>query len=143
MNSVAVIAGSVSTALFVASALPMLYKAARTKELGSYSLGNLALANVGNGFYTVYVLSLPVGPVWALHGFYVMSSALMLLWYLRYKVGNRLQPRREWMEQPNRPEAVSRLQHERCVPAAYSDTAAADSRLVLREFPRRGSAKEM
>ncbi len=91
MNSVAVIAGSVSTALFVASALPMLYKAARTKELGSYSLGNLALANVGNGFYTVYVLSLPVGPVWALHGFYVMSSALMLLWYLRHEVSKRRQ----------------------------------------------------
>jgi hypothetical protein len=54
MNSVAVIAGSMSTALFVASTLPMLYKAARTKELGSYSLGYLALANVGNGFYTVY-----------------------------------------------------------------------------------------
>ena len=89
MNSVAVIAGSISTALFVASALPMLYKAARTRELGSYSLGNLALANVGNGFYTVYVLSLPVGPVWALHGFYVMSSALMLLWYLRHEVSKR------------------------------------------------------
>jgi hypothetical protein len=89
MNSVAVIAGSISTALFVASALPMLYKAARTKELGSYSLGNLTLANIGNGFYTVYVLSLPVGPVWALHGFYLASSALMLLWYLRYKVGSK------------------------------------------------------
>jgi hypothetical protein len=71
MNSVAMIAGSISTTLFVASSLPMLYKAARTKELGSYSLGYLALANVGNGFHTVYVLSLPVGPIWALHSFYV------------------------------------------------------------------------
>ncbi len=89
MNSVAVIAGSISTALFVASALPMLYKAARTKELGSYSLGYLALANVGNGFYTVYVFSMPVGPIWALHSFYTLSSALMLFWYLRYEVRTR------------------------------------------------------
>lgn len=89
MNSVAVVAGSVSTALFVASTLPMLFKAARTRDLGSYSLGYLALANVGNGFYTVYVLSLPVGPIWALHSFYVLSSALMLFWYLRYEVGER------------------------------------------------------
>jgi hypothetical protein len=43
-----VLAGSVSTAVFVASALPMLVKAARTKDLGSYSVGNLILANLGN-----------------------------------------------------------------------------------------------
>jgi hypothetical protein len=89
MNSVAVIAGSISTALFIASTLPMLWKAAHTKELASYSLGYLALANIGNGFYTVYVVSLPVGPIWALHGFYLVSSALMLLWYLRYEVSKR------------------------------------------------------
>ena len=68
MNSVAVIAGSISTALFIASTLPMLCKASRTKELGSYSLGYLALDNIGNGFYTVYVVSLPLGPIWALSG---------------------------------------------------------------------------
>ena len=89
MNSVAVIAGSISTALFVMSALPMLYKAARTKELGSYSLGYLALANVGNGLYSIYVFSMPIGPIWALHSFYVVSSALMLFWYLRYEVSKR------------------------------------------------------
>jgi hypothetical protein len=87
--SVAVIAGSVSTALFVGSALPMLFKAARTKELGSYSLGNLALANIGNGVYAIYVFSMPVGPIWALHSFYILSSAIMLFWYLRYAVGKR------------------------------------------------------
>lgn len=126
MNSVAVIAGSISTALFVASTLPMLYKAARTKELGSYSLGYLALANVGNGFYTVYVISLPVGPIWALHGFYLVSSALMLLWYLRYEVSKRFRLRRGWTEQANRPEAVGRLQHGRAARGVYSNTAGAD-----------------
>ncbi len=89
MNGVAVLAGSVSTALFVVSALPMLYKAARTRDLGSYSLGNLVLANVGNGFYAIYVFSMPVGPIWALHSFYMLSSALMLCWYLRYEVTKR------------------------------------------------------
>jgi hypothetical protein len=89
MNGVAVLAGSISTALFVVSALPMLYKAARTRALGSDSLGNLLLANVGNGFYAIYVFSMPVGPIWALHSFYMLSSALMLVWYLRYELSKR------------------------------------------------------
>ena len=89
MNGVAVLAGLISTALFVVSALPMLYKAACTRDLGSYSLGNLLLANVGNGFYAIYVFSMPVGPIWALHSFYMLSSALMLVWYLRYEVSKR------------------------------------------------------
>jgi hypothetical protein len=46
----------------------------------------LLLANVGNGFYAIYVFSMPVGPIWALHSFYMLSSALMLCWYLRYEV---------------------------------------------------------
>jgi hypothetical protein len=89
MNGVAVLAGSISTAVFVVSALPMLYEAARTRDLGSYSLGYLALTNVGNGFHAVYVFSMPVGPIWALHSFYMLSSALMLFWYLRYEVSKR------------------------------------------------------
>lgn len=84
MLSVAVLAGSASTVLFAASTLPMLIKAARTKELSSYSRGNLVLANVGNAVYTIYVLQLPPGPIWALHSFYVLTSALMLIWHLRY-----------------------------------------------------------
>ena len=46
-GSVAVIAGMVSTAIFAASLLPMLIKAGRTKDLASYSRGNIVLANVG------------------------------------------------------------------------------------------------
>ena len=89
MNGVVVVAGSISTTLFVVSALPMLYKAARTRDLASYSIGNLLLANVGNAFYAVYVFSMPMGPIWALHSFYMLSSALMLFWYLRYEVKKR------------------------------------------------------
>jgi hypothetical protein len=27
---------------------------------------------------------LPPGPIWILHGFYTVTSALMLLWWLRF-----------------------------------------------------------
>jgi hypothetical protein len=44
------------------------------------------LANVGNAVHSVYVYSMPVGPIWLLHTFYVVSSALMLLWSVRYRI---------------------------------------------------------
>jgi uncharacterized protein with PQ loop repeat len=83
-GSVAVLAGTVSTVLFGLSTLPMLVKAARTKDLTSYSRGNMVLANVGNAVHSIYVFQLPAGPIWALHAFYLVSSALMLFWHLRY-----------------------------------------------------------
>lgn len=88
LHDAGVVAGTVSTVLFVASYLPMLHKAWRTRDLSSYSVGNLAVANIGNAVHTVYVLSLPVGPIWALHGFYLASTVVMLWWWLRYR-GNR------------------------------------------------------
>jgi hypothetical protein len=90
--SLPLLAGSVSTAIFVVSTLPMLVKAGRTKDLASYSLGNIVLANVGNLIYAVYVLSLPLGPVWALHGFHLGATGLMLFWYFRHARQRR--PRR-------------------------------------------------
>ena len=83
-SSVAILAGTVSTVLFALSTLPMLIKAARTKDLASYSRGNMVLANIGNAVHSIYVFQLPAGPIWALHGFYLISSALMLFWHLRY-----------------------------------------------------------
>ena len=83
--SLAVLAGSVSTIVFIASYLPMLAKAARTRDLGSYSVGNLVLANVGNAVYSIYVLSLPAGPIWALHCFYLVSSFAMLAMWVGYR----------------------------------------------------------
>ncbi len=79
-----VVAGAISTTLFAASMLPMLVKAARTKDLSSYSLGNIATSNLANLIHSVYVFSLPMGPIWLLHSFYVVSTALMLVWYLRF-----------------------------------------------------------
>ncbi len=85
LRNAAVVAGTVSTMLFVTSYLPMLVKAARTRDLSFYSVGNLAVANVGNVVHTVYVALLPVGPIWVLHGFYLGSTALMMCWWLRYR----------------------------------------------------------
>ena len=83
-SSVPVAAGSVATIVFALSMLPMLGKAARTRDLASYSHSNLVLANVGNAFYSLYVFHLPPGPIWLLHTFYAVTSALMLFWSLRY-----------------------------------------------------------
>lgn len=79
------VAGMISTCLFVVSVLPMLVKAWRTKDLSSYSLGNIATSNVANLIYAVYVANLPSGPIWLLHSFYLVATALMLFWYLRYQ----------------------------------------------------------
>ncbi len=78
------VAGIAATAVFVGSTLPMLLKAGRTRDLRSYSLANIALANLGNLLQWIYISSLPLGPIWLLHGFNTSSTALMLIWYLRY-----------------------------------------------------------
>ena len=112
-----VLAGTVSTLLFVVSYLPMLVKAFRTRDLESYSLSNLLIANVGNGVHSIYVYSLPMGPIWFLHGFYVVSTAVMLLWHRLY-VGRH--PREE--KPPGTPRARSRLSGmtDALISSAYS-----------------------
>jgi uncharacterized protein with PQ loop repeat len=85
-----VIAGMISTTIFAASTLPMLWKARRSKDLSSYSLGNMVLANAGNVVHSIYVFDLPMGPVWALHSFYLISTGLMLFWYLRFTPRTRV-----------------------------------------------------
>jgi uncharacterized protein with PQ loop repeat len=82
---ISIIAGTVSTIIFAMSTLPMLGKAVRTKDLRSYSLGNISLANVGNLVHSLYVFSLPAGPIWLLHSFYLVTTAMMLSWYVRYE----------------------------------------------------------
>lgn len=92
-TNLATIAGFISTALFAVGTLPMLVKAFRTKDLASYSLGNILLSNVGNLFYSIYVFQLPVGPVWFLQSFNLVTTGLMLVWYLKYEgMPGRLRP---------------------------------------------------
>ncbi len=83
--SLQMLAGFASSMIFISSNLPMLFKAFKTKNLSSYSLGHLALGNLGNAVYWLYVISLPLGPVWFLQAFFTMASALMLFCYLRYE----------------------------------------------------------
>ena len=63
--------------MFVASTLPMVVRAARTRDVSSYSRGHLVLSNAGNAVHTVYVASLPPGPVWLLHFVYSGVAAFM------------------------------------------------------------------
>jgi uncharacterized protein with PQ loop repeat len=97
-----------STVLFAVSTLPMLIKAARTKELDSYSRGNLVLANAGNAVHSVYVFQLPLGPIWALHSFYIVASGLMLFWHLRYVKRKPRRSRAARRQQPSPAVAASR-----------------------------------
>lgn len=116
--SLPVLAGTLSTAIFAGSVLPMLLKAARTHDLSSYSLGNIALANAGNVVHSVYVLNLPPGPIWVLHGFYVTSSALMLIWYLRFGDIRRHPPRLLGRSTQQLAPAVMGVSPEACEAAA-------------------------
>ena len=84
MDQVAIGAGVASTALFVGSYLPMLYRALRTRNLASYSRSSLVMANVGNVVHALYIYGLPPGPLWFLHGFYLAASALMLGLHVRH-----------------------------------------------------------
>jgi hypothetical protein len=93
-SSLPILAGTIATFVFACSALPMLAKAVRSKDLTSYSTSNLVLANVGNAFYSVYVFHLPPGPIWALHAFYLVSSGLMLFWSRRYTLAPAVDVRR-------------------------------------------------
>jgi len=80
-----IIAGTISTIIFALSTLPMLRKAFITKDLSSYSLGNIALANTGNVVHSIYIFNLPPGPIWLLHSFYLVTTGMMLFWYVRYE----------------------------------------------------------
>ena len=86
MNELQIAAGSLSSILFMSSSVPMVTKAIRTRNLRSYSLANILLANLGNLIYWVYVLALPAGPVWILHGFNTLVAVVMLALYLRHAI---------------------------------------------------------
>ncbi len=116
-----VVAGTISTIMFGLSTLPMLRKAFQTKDLRSYSLGNILLSNGGNIVHSVYVFHLPPGPIWLLHSFYLVSTGLMLIWYLRYEWLPCERGRRSPHELPG----VSSLSPDRNPPADLSASVSA------------------
>jgi uncharacterized protein with PQ loop repeat len=79
LSQLQILAGSVATTIFVGSYLPMLVKVIRTRDLSSYSRSSLVLANLGNLVQTTYVVTLPVGPIWGLHAFYLLATVAILL----------------------------------------------------------------
>lgn len=86
--------GSLASLLFISSHLPMLARAARTKDLHSYSPAHLLLSNLGNLLYWVYVSTLPFGPIWVMHAFYTVTAALMLTWYVQHATPRRTRARK-------------------------------------------------
>lgn len=80
-----VVSGTIASTLFMSGSLPMLWKAKTTRNLSSYSLLQISLSNTGNLINWLYVISLPVGPIWLLHFFNTIVAGLMLVWYLRYE----------------------------------------------------------
>ena len=85
LQTLQIIAGTMSSFLFISGNVPMLLKAFKTKNLQSYSLSNIVLLNTGNLAYWFYISYLPFGPIWILHSFYTVAEILMLVWYLRYE----------------------------------------------------------
>jgi hypothetical protein len=83
MNT-ATIAGVASTLMFAGSTLPMVVRAARTRDVSSYSRSHLLMTNAGNAVHTVYIASLPPGPVWLLHFVYSSVSAFMFAAHVRW-----------------------------------------------------------
>lgn len=84
-QSIEIVAGFGSSLIFIMSNLPMVAKAVRTRDLRSYSLSQILLANAGNLLYWLYVLGLPFGPIWLLHGFNTAVALLMLSLYLLFE----------------------------------------------------------
>ena len=87
MEQIQVIAGSIAGLMFSAGSLNMVIKAWQTKDLRSYSLGQIMLNNIGNLFYWLYVISLPFGPIYVMHSFFTLVSLFMLIWYFLYQTG--------------------------------------------------------
>ncbi len=93
-ESVQILAGFASTAIFASSKVPMLAKALRTRDLHSYSIGHMGLSATGNLTYWIYVVSLPVGPIWLLQGFFTLADLLMLSFYFVYEPRGASRPSR-------------------------------------------------
>jgi len=80
-----ILAGAISSMIFASATVSMVYKAWRTKDLHSYSRTQLVLNNVGNVLHWLYIASLPMGPIWLLHGFFTVTTMLMLVWAITYR----------------------------------------------------------
>lgn len=79
------LAGTISSLVFISGTLSMLLKTWRSKDVASYSWTSIVLGNLGNLVYWLYVLSLPIGPIYVLHSFHTVAMVLMLMWCVLYR----------------------------------------------------------
>jgi hypothetical protein len=78
------LAGSLSSLIFISSNFPMLWKVIKTRNVKSYSLGQILLRNLGNWIYWIYIASLPIGPAWTLQGLLTLSGLILLACYFLF-----------------------------------------------------------
>ena len=84
-ESVQILAGFASTAIFASSKVPMLTKAIKTRDLHSYSLSHMGLSASGNLINWLYVISFPLGPIWLLQGLFTFADLVMLGCYIIFE----------------------------------------------------------
>lgn len=84
-ESIQLLAGFASTAIFASSKVPMLMKALNTRDLHSYSISHIGLSTSGNLINWLYVVSLPLGPIWLLQGLFTLADLLMLGCYVVFE----------------------------------------------------------
>ena len=84
LQHIQIAAGLIASVIFSVSTLAMLLKTARTRNVDSFSLSSLALSNMGNIIYWLYIASLPCGPIHFLHSFYTVAMIIMLAFYVVY-----------------------------------------------------------
>jgi len=80
-----ILAGSLSSLIFISGTSSMLWKGWKTRDMASYSVSGLALNTFGNLMNWLYVLSLPVGPIYLLHGFHTIATGFMLIGSVIYR----------------------------------------------------------
>lgn len=83
-ETLAIVAGSISSMMFMTGTMNMVIKAWRTRDMQSYSIAHLVFSNIGNLLHWLYVTSLPFGPIHLLHTFYTLATIFMLVWALHY-----------------------------------------------------------
>jgi hypothetical protein len=60
----------------------------------SYSIGHIGLSVSGNLINWLYVVSLPLGPIWLLQGFFTRADMSMLGCYVGFEFSGISLPRR-------------------------------------------------
>jgi len=85
INGLQILVGYFCTSVFMLSRVPMLGKAIRTRDLQSYSLAHLAMSACANLLFWIYVVGLPIGPVWILQIFFTVTDVTMLTLFVSQK----------------------------------------------------------